>query len=54
MQYPSYENKANISLLLQQVMENTSSLQHMIYNHKAKHYRFFDTTSISQFIMQHK
>ena len=40
MQNPSYENKANISLLLQQVMENTSSLQHMIYKHKAKHYCF--------------
>ena len=41
-QYPKYDNKAYISLLLQQVMENTSSLQDMIYNYKAKHYCLFD------------
>ena len=39
-QYSSYDNKTNLSLLLQKVMENTSSLQHMIYIHKAKHYCF--------------
>jgi len=41
-QYPSYEDKANISLFLQQVMENTSSLEHMIYKNKAKQYCCID------------
>jgi len=40
MQYLSDDKKANLSWLLQQVMENTSSLQHMIYKHKAKRYCF--------------
>jgi len=57
-QYPSYENKATISLLLQQVMENSSSLQHMIYKNKAKQYYALTSdgniTSLSQFIMQLK
>ena len=56
-QYSSYENKANISLLLQQVMENTSSLQHMIKirpNTIVSLTRDGNMTSISQFIMQHK
>jgi len=40
-------------------MKNTSSLQHMIYKNKAKHYCFSLTsdgnmTSLSQFSMWHK